>query len=67
MKFAYGESFYKNLNQGRTVTKPFYLERGYYSTTFSITKEILTISMQLNAGVYATSGQLGFTWRLGQR
>jgi hypothetical protein len=67
MKFAYGESFYKNLNQERTVTKPFYLERGYYSTTFSLTKEILTISMQLNAGAYATSAQLGFTWRLGQR
>lgn len=64
MKFAYGESFYRNLDKGRSVSKPFYLERGYYSTTFSLTKQYWTISAQLNAGVYASSAQLGFSYRL---
>lgn len=66
MKFAYGESFYRNIDKERSLarSKSVYLPPGYYSTTFSYTKQKYTLSIQLNADEHATSGQLGFTYKL---
>jgi len=66
MKFAYGESFYRKIID-QSKSEPdynYYLGNGYYSGTFHFTREFTTFYAQLNRAPYATTVQLGLTFRI---
>lgn len=66
MKFAYGETFYrKNIDLSKsTSTYTYYLEPGYYTGTFHVTKENTTFYMQFNKAAYATILQFGVNCKI---